>query len=83
MNSDLQGKKVRKTRAARAALEGGSKANTRRERWFSEMTDFEKVLKTAGEGWLLLVQDDAQALVHSQELAEASSPETGAHSEQD
>ena len=51
MTGDLQGKKVRKTRAARAALEGGSKANTRRERWFPAMTDFEKVMNTAGKGW--------------------------------
>ena len=40
----------RKTRAARAALEGGDKANTRRERWFPKDLDFEKVLQTM-PGW--------------------------------
>jgi sorting nexin-8 len=83
LNGDLQGKKMRKTRAARAALEGGSKANTRREMWFSENTEFEKVLKTAGEGWPLWVQDDAQTAAHRQRWTEASSPDTGATSEED
>ncbi|KAL8908159.1 MAG: hypothetical protein Q9207_000982 [Kuettlingeria erythrocarpa] len=45
------GKRVRRTRASRAALEGGSKANTRRERWFPPNTDFVAVLKTGGKGW--------------------------------
>ncbi|KAI4201866.1 MAG: hypothetical protein LQ346_002070 [Caloplaca aetnensis] len=45
------GKRARRTRASRAALEGGSKANTRRERWFPPNTDFVAVLKTGGKGW--------------------------------
>ena len=45
------GGKTRRTRASRAALEGGSKANTRRERWFPNATNFDLVLKTGGEGW--------------------------------
>ncbi|KAI4144162.1 MAG: hypothetical protein LQ340_006758 [Diploschistes diacapsis] len=45
------GKKQRKTRASRAALEGGSKANTRRERWFTTELNFPLVLETAGTGW--------------------------------
>ena len=44
-------KRLRTTRASRAALEGGSKASTRRERWFPSDTDFRAVLKTGGEGW--------------------------------
>ena len=43
--------KPRTTRASRAALEGGSKANTRRERWFPKNTDFNAVLETGGEEW--------------------------------
>ena len=43
--------KTRKTRASRAALEGGSKANTRRERWFPKETSFDLVLQTGGKGW--------------------------------
>ena len=46
-----EGKKTRTTRASRAALEGGSKANTRRERWFPINTDFNAVLQTGGKGW--------------------------------
>ena len=45
------GKKARTTRASRAALEGGSKAHTRRERWFPNHTDFDAVLETGGKEW--------------------------------
>ena len=41
----------RKTRAARAALEGGDKANMRRERWFPKELDFEQVMNTM-PGWV-------------------------------
>ena len=43
--------KVRRTRASRAALEGGSKANTRRERWLPSGTNYDMVLATGGNGW--------------------------------
>ncbi|KAK4928841.1 hypothetical protein LTR66_016196, partial [Elasticomyces elasticus] len=43
-----QGKKTRNTRAARAAAEGGSKAETRRERWFPKELDLNKVSRTGG-----------------------------------
>ncbi|MCJ1332181.1 hypothetical protein MMC10_008873 [Thelotrema lepadinum] len=46
-----KGKKLRTTRASRAALEGGNKASTRRERWFPTNLNFPLVLDTAGEGW--------------------------------
>lgn len=52
----LQGKKARTTRAARAALEGGNKKNTRREKWFSERVDYGKVMSTGGKGWPLAYQ---------------------------
>ena len=45
------GKKARTTRASRAALEGGSKAHTRRERWFPNNTNFDVVLETGGKEW--------------------------------
>ena len=45
------GKKQRTTRASRAALEGGSKAQTRRERWFPKDLNFPAVRKTGGSGW--------------------------------
>lgn len=43
--------KFRRTRASRAALEGGSKANTRRERWLPSGTNYDMVLATGGNGW--------------------------------
>ena len=46
-----RGKRLRTTRASRAALEGGNKASTRRERWFPTNLNFPCVLNTAGEGW--------------------------------
>ena len=45
------GKRQRTTRASRAALEGGSKARTRRERWFPNNTNFDSVLQSGGEDW--------------------------------
>ncbi|KAI1615124.1 telomere length regulation protein [Exophiala viscosa] len=43
-------KRQRKTRAARAALEGGTKVSTRRDKWFPEILNFSAVLAT-GNGW--------------------------------
>ncbi len=45
------GKRIRTTRASRAALEGGSKANTRRERWFPGSINFPMILRTGGCDW--------------------------------
>ena len=45
------GKRARTTRASRAALEGGCKANTRRERWFPANTDLQSILESGGRGW--------------------------------
>jgi len=45
------GKRIRTTRASRAALEGGSKAHTRRERWLPGETNAALVLRTGGKGW--------------------------------
>lgn len=53
------GKRIRTTRASRAALEGGNKQHTRRERWFPPNTDFSKVMKTGGTGWLDVSWQDA------------------------
>jgi hypothetical protein len=46
---ELQGIKTRKTRASRAALEGGSKASTREEKWFPKRTNYAAVLQTGGK----------------------------------
>lgn len=51
-------KRMRKTRASRAALEGGDKANTRRERWFTNDINPSLVLATGGKEWQdILVQN--------------------------
>lgn len=57
------GKKTRTTRASRAALEGGSKADTRRERWFPNNTNFDAVLQSGGKCWqdVLLQRATAEA----------------------
>ncbi|EXJ84821.1 hypothetical protein A1O3_05494 [Capronia epimyces CBS 606.96] len=46
-----QTKRQRRTKASRAALEGGSKVTTRRDRWFPETLDYSAVLATGGNGW--------------------------------
>jgi len=45
------GKRVRTTRAARSALEGGKRENTRRERWFGKELNLALVLRTGGKEW--------------------------------
>ena len=62
-------KRQRTTRASRAALEGGSKARTRRERWFPNTTNFDAVLQSGGQGW--------QDIALKQTMAESSEGETG------
>ena len=44
-------KRMRTTRASRAALEGGAKATTRRERWFPTALNFSAVARTGGKTW--------------------------------
>ncbi|KAI4214232.1 MAG: hypothetical protein LQ351_003317 [Letrouitia transgressa] len=53
--SGRDGKRMRTTRASRAALEGGSKSTTRRERWFPPNTDFGLVLQSGGPDWQNIV----------------------------
>ena len=43
--------KARKTRASRAALEGGDKAFTRKEKWFDRDADHSRILSTGKREW--------------------------------
>ncbi|KAJ5770184.1 uncharacterized protein N7511_002235 [Penicillium nucicola] len=44
-------KRSRTTRASRAALEGGDKSSTRKERWFANEAPYYQIQATAGPGW--------------------------------
>ena len=65
---------TRKTRASLAALEGGDKANTRRDRWFHKDTDFDAILRTGGEGW-------QETLLHGMEETNTPGSQNSATSE--
>lgn len=51
-------KRARKTRAAHAALEGGSRSTVRREKWFDADLNGLLVMQTAGEGWADAVEEE-------------------------
>lgn len=69
-------RKMRKTRASRAALEGGDKAHTRRERWFPPDTNPARILATGNHGWQdLLVQNGHFGVGAMPELEECSREE--------
>lgn len=69
-----KGKRVRTTRAARSALEGGRRETTRRERWFADL-DLTACLKTAGESWAGLGSRGRPVVTVDGE-SNGSSPET-------
>lgn len=51
-------KRMRNTRASHAALEGGSRSNTRPERWFKADVNGVLVMHTAGEGWAEALKEE-------------------------
>lgn len=63
-------RRIRTTRASRAALEGGNKQHTRRERWFPSNTDFARILESGGRGW----QDALWQGENDVELGDDTSP---------
>ena len=67
-------KRQRRTRAARAALEGGDKGSTRRDKWFPEQLDWDAVLKTGG-GWPA-VREGEEPASRSVSAAPTPSPST-------
>ncbi|PLB51264.1 P-loop containing nucleoside triphosphate hydrolase protein [Aspergillus steynii IBT 23096] len=76
-------KRVRKTRASRAALEGGSKSETRKERWFPPDTNPGPLLATGKKEWQDLLVQKGYLTVSSVEEAgrETSEPVVESSSE--
>ncbi|KAK5636971.1 hypothetical protein RRF57_012683 [Xylaria bambusicola] len=69
----LEKKRMRTTRAALSALEGGSRATTRRERYFAADINPYLVMRTGGKGWEGLVQHMVETEHHAPIIA---TPET-------
>lgn len=51
-------KRMRNTRASHAALEGGSRSTTRRDKWFTSSLNDVLVMRTAGEGWAEAIETE-------------------------
>lgn len=58
-------KRMRTTRAAYSALEGGSRRTTRADRWFKAELNAHLVAKTGGSNWTDLVVDNGSATLTS------------------
>lgn len=68
-------KRMRTTRAALSALEGGSRSTTRGERWFMADINPHLVMKTAGEGWIELCVGDTETLDNSLSSSPNANPQ--------
>lgn len=64
-------KRMRNTRAAHAALEGGSRSTTRPDKWFKANVNGFLVMQTAGEGWAEALREETK--VDSDRISEVSS----------
>ncbi|KAE9370293.1 P-loop containing nucleoside triphosphate hydrolase protein [Stipitochalara longipes BDJ] len=71
------GKKLRTTRAALSALEGGTRTTTRRERWFTGKVNAYHVMRTGMQSWSAAATAAMEALTRAEELttSSAASPE--------
>lgn len=58
-------KRMRTTRAALSAMEGGSRSTTRAERWFKADLNSHLVMRTSGHGWEDAVIEQTRALEDS------------------
>jgi DNA polymerase III delta prime subunit len=69
-------KRSRTTRASRAALEGGDKASTRKERWFANDMPYYQVQATAGPDWQHVLYQMGHFHVHPmiEPTAESNEP---------
>jgi hypothetical protein len=73
-------KRMRTTRAALSALEGGSRSTTRRERWFKAEVNPYLVMKTGGKSWAGLWPEEGQSSVRQQMSPPAEVPSSPASS---
>lgn len=71
-------KRMRTTRAALSALEGGSRTTTRGERWFKADLNPYLVANTAGEGWVATAASESVGTPPAQ--GSAGSPRSSAGS---
>jgi hypothetical protein len=69
-------KRMRTTRSAFSALEGGPRSTTRGERWFKADINPYLVAKTAGEGWNSFRPGDLETREKSAKSSAKSSPKT-------
>ncbi|KAK4153523.1 hypothetical protein C8A00DRAFT_33752 [Chaetomidium leptoderma] len=69
-------KRMRTTRSALSALEGGSRSTTRGERWFKGDINPYLVAKTAGEGWNGFAAGDLEMPEESTKSSVKSSPKS-------
>jgi hypothetical protein len=76
-------RKIRKTRASRAALEGGDKASTRRERWFPKDTNSTRILATGGKEWQDVLVRSGHFCVPSVTRARSESSQSASESSGD
>lgn len=76
MGEGHKAKRARTTRAARSALEGGQRGDTRRERWFTEGLDLEAALATGGKDWPKTCADVKEVEEGEEGEAPASSVES-------
>jgi len=70
-------KRLRTTRAARSALEGGKRESTRRERWFDKNLNLELVMETGSGTWATIGSHGEQKLLDEDAsvVSSAQSPE--------
>ena len=51
LSGERGNKRLRTTRASRAAFDGSQRTSARRERWLPKGVDYEKILRTGGSTW--------------------------------
>ncbi|TFA97806.1 Telomere length regulation protein elg1 [Trichoderma ghanense] len=69
-------KRMRTTRSAYSALEGGERRTTRRERHFGDCLSTQNVLRTGGDRWTDLVTEEMAKSEMGDESTAASSPQS-------